>query len=83
MLVNGYQLHAARMLAGLKQAKLGEMSGVSGITIANLEKKREATLSGSAAATLTNIERSLNECGVYLTSGPDGVGCVRRFGVVS
>ena len=79
MLVNGYQLHAARMLAGLKQAELGEKSGMSGITIANLEKKREASLSGSAASTLTNIERALNDCGVVLINGPDGIGAVRRF----
>lgn len=78
MLVNGYQLHAARMLAGLKQAELGELSGISGITVANLEKKREATLSGSAASTLTNIERALNDHGVHLVNGPEGFGCVRR-----
>jgi transcriptional regulator with XRE-family HTH domain len=79
MLVNGYQLHAARMLAGLKQSELGEMSGMSGITIANLEKKREASLSGSAASTLTNIERALNAQGVVLVDTPEGVGAIRRF----
>lgn len=79
MLVNGYQLHAARMLAGLKQAELGEMSGISGITIANLEKKRDASLSGSAASTLSGIEKALNSCGVILVDGPEGLGAVRRF----
>lgn len=79
MLVNGYQLHSARMLAGLKQSELGEMSGISGITVANLEKKREASLSTSAASTLRNLELALNSCGVVLIDGPDGVGAVRRF----
>jgi transcriptional regulator with XRE-family HTH domain len=79
MLRNGYQLHAARMLAGLKQTDLAALSGMSSITIATLEKKREASLSGSSVDTLTKIEHALNRCDVILVDGPDGLGAVRRF----
>lgn len=79
MLKNGYQLNAARSLTGLRQAQLATLSGLSHTTIVALERKREATLSGSSVDTLTRIERVLNDHGVRLIDGPDGVGCIRRF----
>lgn len=79
MLKNGYQLNAARSLTGLRQVQLAKLSGLSEMTIVTLERKREASLSGSSVDTLTRIERVLNDHGVYLVDGPDGVGCVRRF----
>lgn len=79
MLKNGFQLNAARSLTGLRQAQLANLSGLSHTTIVALERKREAPLSGSSVDTLTRIEQVLNDHGVHLVDGPDGLGCVRRF----
>lgn len=77
MLQNGYQLYAARALAGLSQVQLAKFSGLSATAIVALERKREASLSGSSVNTLTRIEKVLTEHGVRLVETDEGTGAIR------
>lgn len=79
MLKNGYQLQAARVLTGLKQTQLANLTGLSETTIVSLEKKREASLSGSSVDTLTRLERVLNDHGVKLVETDEGAGAIRIY----
>lgn len=58
----GRAVAAARMLAGMDQAKLGQEAGVSGATISNLERGNDVR-----AGTLKSVKRALRTAGVSMT----------------
>ena len=73
MLTTGNQLKAARALAGLDQATLAGMAGLSPNTISAMEKRGAETLT-SGLDTIQAIMRALDASGIeLLNDGRPGV----------
>jgi transcriptional regulator with XRE-family HTH domain len=76
MLTRGNQLKAARSLAGLNQAELAKMAGITRSTISAMENKGRQIL-GSGIDTVKQITDALATAGVEVFEGgcriiPDG-----------
>jgi transcriptional regulator with XRE-family HTH domain len=68
----GRMLEAARILAGLDQAELGQMAGVSGSTVSNVERGNDAR-----PETVKSIRSALRKNGVSLSlDGRNGLAFV-------
>jgi transcriptional regulator with XRE-family HTH domain len=68
MELTGNHLRAARAIAGLDQAALADLSGVSINTIRNMEAAG-ASLVGGRASTRDQVQAALEKLGVEFTNG--------------
>jgi transcriptional regulator with XRE-family HTH domain len=68
MELTGNHLRAARAIAGLDQAALADVSGVSINTIRNMEAAG-ASLVGGRASTRDQVQAALEKLGVEFTNG--------------
>lgn len=65
VLPTGFQLRAARALAGLQAAKLAKMAGINAATISRLEKSRHRSVTGMAQ-TVEAVLKALAQAGVRI-----------------